>query len=386
MTHRAPSPACVIIGPTLPYRGGIAQETTLLYEELKKKYTTHFISFSRQYPAWLFPGKSDKDPSCPDYRNDHVEYILDSVNPISWISTAHRVVKYAPKLLIMPWWVAFWVPQFLTIALYVKLFSSTRIMFVCHNVIEHESSWLKKFLTTIVLRRGRYFLVHSSRDESNLKKILPKAEIKKHYLPFNHIQIERYPIIPRDEAKRTLHIDNRESILFFGFVRRYKGLTHLLQAMPLILQKKPRAVLLIAGEFWHDKPDYIDLIHQLQLDHAVRIVDDYIPNADIARYFSAADVVVAPYESATGSGVLAMAYGYTRSVVASRTGSFAELVDHGKTGYLVEPGNTSELADAVLHALCDRTFEQLENNIEGIRASLSWEHLANTIEPWFNNT
>ena len=164
-----------LLGPTYPFRGGISHYTTLLYRHLSKRHDTLFVSFVRQYPKWLFPGKTDIDPSKEHIQEQDVHKILDSMNPFTWCKAAKRIIKYDPDLVIIPWWVSFWAPQFLTISFLVKIFTDSRILFLCHNVVEHESKWMDKVLTGFVLRKGDLFIVHSAEDHDNLKEIVSDA-------------------------------------------------------------------------------------------------------------------------------------------------------------------------------------------------------------------
>jgi len=167
-----------LLGPTYPFRGGIAHYTTLLYKRLKKKHDIVFYSFKRQYPAFLFPGKTDKD--CSDFilKDDSIIPILDSLNPFSWLLVALKIIKYNPAMTIIPWWVIFWTPQFFTIIFFLKIFSKIKILFICHNVVEHEASFIKVLLSKAVLSKGDYYIVHSSEEKENLIKLIGNKPIK----------------------------------------------------------------------------------------------------------------------------------------------------------------------------------------------------------------
>ena len=178
------------------------------------------------------------------------------MNPLSWIKVACKIINSRQDLLIIPWWVSFWAPQFSIISLFVKKFSKTKILFLCHNVIEHESKWYDKLLTRTVLGKGDYFIVHSDEDKNNLLKMLPNATVSKAFLPtFDCFNFSNHD--PREIRKQYNLKDN--VLLFFGFVREYKGLKYLLEAMPAVLSEI-KAGLLVVGEFWNDKQDYIKLL------------------------------------------------------------------------------------------------------------------------------
>jgi glycosyltransferase involved in cell wall biosynthesis len=172
-----------VIGPSYPFKGGIAHYTTLLYKELKKYHDVKFLSFKRQYPAWLYPGGSDKDESNKALGDDSVIQMLDSLNPITWIKVFFEVKKYSPDLVIFPWWVAFWAPQFGMISWLIKKFTESRVLFICHNVNEHEDNKISRMLTKYVLKKGDYFVVHSDDDLNNLRNMIKNPRVVKSFHP-----------------------------------------------------------------------------------------------------------------------------------------------------------------------------------------------------------
>ena len=222
-----------LIGTTYPFRGGISHYTTLLYRHLKKEHDVRFFAFKRQYPKWLFPGETDKDSSCNPIREDGVKNVLDSLNPITWLKVFLLTRRVKPELVIFPWWVSFWTPQFWTIITLIKMFTRAQILFICHNVVEHESKTIDKISTRFVLRKGDYFIVHSKEDLENLKKMLPDIDVKQSFHPT--YEVFQSELISKEEARRRLSIKGN-TILFFGFVRPYKGLNYLIEAMPMIIE------------------------------------------------------------------------------------------------------------------------------------------------------
>ena len=362
-----------LIGPSYPFRGGIPHYTTLLFGALKKRYQTRFFSFTRQYPKWLFPGKNDRDPSRAPIRDEDVEPILDSLNPLTWVKTAAKVNQFAPDLLILPWWIAFWVPQFWTILKCVTR-SRTKILFICHNVVSHESRWYYRVGTRLVLKQGDFFVVHSEEERQHLFVLLPGAKVVKAFHPTYEVF---HSGISKAEARQRLGVSG-DVLLFFGFVRPYKGLMTLLEAMPKILERRP-VTLLVVGEFWEDKDRYLQRMADLKLSEHIRIVNEYVPDEDVGFYFAASDLVVLPYVSVTGSGIVQVAFGCERPVVATGVGCLPEVVADGETGYVVPPEDPDSLADAVLRFLeGDR-----EKFIQAIREHFkrfSWEQMVGAIE------
>lgn len=365
-----------LIGPTYPFRGGIAHYTTLLYRHLKNRHEVRFFAFERQYPGWLFPGKSDRDPSLAPILEPGAERTIDSMNPATWLRTAREIVRSRCDTVILPWWVSFWAPQFLTIVVYVKKHSNAKILFICHNVVAHESKAYDRLLTRWVLKSGDGYLVHSSEDENNLRVILRDSRICRRFHPtydaFDSI------VIGDTSCRVALGVTGKV-LLFFGFVREYKGLKYLLAAMPKILAEIS-VTLLVVGEFWKDKDVYIKMIEEMGIERQVRIVDQYVPNEDVGRYFCAADLVVQPYVSATGSGVVQMAFGFNKPVVATAVGSLSEIVEDGETGFVVPPEDSSVISEAVIQFFKDEKASIFKNNIQNSRDRFSWDNLVDGLE------
>ena len=366
-----------LIGPSYPFRGGLSHYTTLLFKNLKKKHRTNFYSFKRQYPKFLFPGKTDKDYSDLTLKDDDTQPMLDSMNPFTWIRVACKIIKDKPDIIIIPWWVVFWAPHFLTIIIILKLFSNTKILFICHNVVEHESGLLKKLLSKMVLARGDFFIVHSNEEKERLKNLIGNRNIKETFHPtYKEFNSEE---ITKEKAKENIGIDDERVILFFGFVREYKGLKYLLKAMPNVL-KAVKVKLLIAGEFWDDKQNYIDLISKLDINANVKIIDEYIPNEEIPSYFYASDIVILPYTSVTGSGLVQLAYGFNKPVVVSNIGALSQIVIDKKTGFLVKPEDSQGIADSIIDYYHNYNEDEVAENIRKENYRFSWDLLINKIE------
>jgi glycosyltransferase involved in cell wall biosynthesis len=364
-----------LIGPSYPFRGGLAHYTTLLYRHLRKRHQVSFYAFKRQYPKWLFPGKTDRDTSEAPLQESEVQNILDSINPLTWLYTCRQITQNSPELVIMPWWTSFWTPHFWIITTLIKRFSSAKILFICHNVVDHEAHIFSRICSRIALRNGDYFIVHSQSDGKRLSTLMPSALITHAFHPLYDFFSSRMLAPTEAKAKLGLH---GETILFFGFIRSYKGLEDLLHALPLILRHR-RITLLIVGEFWEGKKAAVELIQALNIEEAVQVIDRYVPNEEVGLYFSAADLVVLPYVSGTGSGIVQIAYGLERPVVATRVGSLPEVVEDGRTGYLVNPRDPKALADAVIRFFVEDKKNEFVKNIQCMKARFSWEHLVDTI-------
>ena len=365
-----------LIGPTYPYRGGIAHYTTLLCRALRINHDVKFISFTRQYPRILFPGQSDKDTSREPLKIDNVDYILDSMNPLTWVKVFQNINAYKPDKIIIPWWVAFWTPQFWSIVSLVKRHIQSEVVFICHNVVEHESHRIKKMATKAVLSKADRIITHSKEDTLKLKNLLGNGinAITAFHPTYTDLSDRRYT---KEQARDKLGLTGNV-LLFFGFVRQYKGLDVLLDALPIVLKER-NITLLVVGEFWSDKQSYLDKIGRNGTSANVTIVDEYVPNEEIGIYFAASDLVVQPYISASGSGICQIAYGFDRPVIATNVGSLSEVVCDGVNGRLVELGNPRSLAQAILESLEPDTLSNFNMNAKNTKEAFSWERVAKII-------
>lgn len=366
---------CTLIGPTYPYRGGISHYVTLLCEHLRQKHDVQFLSFKSQYPSFLFPGKTDKDPSSQPLRTD-CDYLIAPLAPWTWFKAFWAIRRSQPELVILQWWVPYWAPTFASITFLVRRFTSSKILFICHNVVPHEGKKFDRLLAKLTLGQGHYFIVHSERDLSDLRMLLPQANVQKVALPSNRALAQGRMAKPEARAKLGLECN---VILFFGFVRQYKGLVYLLRAMPKVLRRMD-IHLLIVGEFWDDIASYAELIHELGLCHSVTVVNRYIPNEELGLYFSAADVVVLPYVDATQSAVIPLAYAFERPVITTTVGGLPDVVFGGETGILVPPGDSEALAQAIMRFFLSEPDQEWADAIARYRHKFSWERLVEAVE------
>ena len=355
-----------LIAPIPPFRGGIAKYGYSLAQVLEKRHDLLLLSYSRQYPKLLFGSKSQLDPDVDSSgikaQFSRLSFELDSANPLSWLKTSRRIASFQPDLVILPWWVVYWAPMYLFLLRSFKR-KGIRVVFLCINVFEHEDSGLKKFLSKLVLRRADSMIVHSEQEKREILAFHPRASVRKHLLPLFH-----YAPCPSAPEQGKLRL------LFFGFVRPYKGLDTLLRAIALL--KGRDITLQIAGEFWKDKERYLELIARLGIADQVQIVDRYLPDSEMSRYFAWADLVVLPYRSTRTSGIIATAYGYGRPVLATDIGGFHEVVEDGSTGKLVPADDPAAFAAGIEWFLDNRDID-FGNNIARLASrKMSWESLA----------
>jgi glycosyltransferase involved in cell wall biosynthesis len=372
-----------VVGPTYPYRGGIAHYTTLLVRQLRLAgHQAPLYSFTRQYPRWLFPGKTDRDPSATPLRVD-CEYILDPINPISWLRLFRRVRADNPDLLILQWWVPYWTPCLTTLGGLIKRHTNIKIAFICHNVIPHEGGGvLDRRLVLTALRRGDALIVHSEQDRYRLLALLPKANVVKAAIPtYEPLARQATSTYGRD-LRRELHVPEGEPVLlFFGFVRPYKGLEYLIQALPRIRERLP-AHLVVAGEFWSSREFYERFAREFGVEQHITFVDRYLPDEELGPYFELADLVVLPYVSATQSAVAQLAFGFNKPVITTRVGGLAEVVHEGVNGLLVPPQDDAAIADAVVRFFTTDVGARIRARLAagGPSDTYSWEDLVRTIE------
>lgn len=365
----------VLIGPVYPYKGGISHYTGLMYRALEKKYDVTMLSFKLQYPKFMFK-KEQKDFENTSFKIDNTGFLINTINPFNWIKTAYRIKKANPDLIIFQWWHPYFAPCYWTIT---KLLKRIKVLFICHNVYPHERFPMDHFLTNNVLKNGNYFIVQSNLDAKDLTNAVSNPDFKQTVHPtYNAF---KFLDIPSEEARKILKIDkNKKVILFFGFVRQYKGLKHLINALPLIVDHGIDLEVLIVGDFGDDKQEYINLITSNQVEGNIRIYDGYIPDKEVEKFFSATNVVVLPYESATQSGIVQIAYAFNKPVIVSDVGGLPDVVVDGKTGYIVQNKNPKKLAGAIIKYFDENKELEFSKNVSKEADKYSWDRMVETIE------
>jgi glycosyltransferase involved in cell wall biosynthesis len=359
-----------LIAPIPPFRGGIPKYCYSLAQELEKRHELLLLSYRRQYPELLYGNRPQQD-SAVDRKTiteefSNLSYNLDSVRIDSWFEAARRIDAFAPDVVILPWWVTYWAPQYVWLMRHFRK-RGIKCLLLCINVYEHEDSFFKKILTRFVLRRADLMIVHSSLEQADLKAINSRATIRTHLLP-----LFRYDSPPLLRSGNTLRL------LFFGFVRPYKGLDVLLRAVALVADLDVK--LNVVGEFWQGSEEYLNLIQELNISGRVEIVDRYVPDEEMAVYFVESDLVVLPYLTSRTSGVIATAYGFCKPVLATDVGGFHEVVRDGFTGKIVPPGDPQAIADGI-RWFCDNRQVDFEENIALFaEQQMSWRSLVDTVE------
>lgn len=361
-----PPARLVVIGPLPPFRSGIAQHTAMMCQALAAQTDLVAISFKRQYPQWLFPGQSDRDPDAVPPDGIEAHYVIDPLNPFTWRRAVRLLRRHRPDRVVIVWWTVFWAPCFGYLAwicrrqgLHVRLF--------CHNAVEHETSWWRALLTRAVMRRASSFVVHTGADQANILRDLPHADIA----------VRPHPIYSQFPAPGTVGRRRRGlELLFFGLVRPYKGLDVLIEAMGRL--RGSDVFLTIAGEFWSGREEIERRIEALGIEDQIELIPRYVSDAEAADLFARADVVVLPYRSATGSGVVALAYHYGKPVIATRVGGLPDVIVDGETGVLVPPGRPEALVEAI-SALPAERAQAMAPAIRDLTAEMTWDNLARVV-------
>ena len=348
----------IIIGPAHPLRGG---GMSTFNERLAKgfQYNGHNVTiytFSLQYPGFLFPGTSQlSEEPAPEGLN--IKVVINSINPFNWIKVGRKIEKENPDLIIVRYWLPFMGPCFGTILRIAKRNRHSKVVCIADNVIPHEKRFGDIAFTKYFVKPVDAFITMSRKVMNDLKKFNTTKSVKLIPHPLYDNFGEK---VSKEEARQYLKIDSSASIiLFFGFIRKYKGLDILLDAMKLIKDqvsgiKDP--VLLIAGEFYDDRKIYDDQIARLGLDDSLILKTSFIKNSEVKYYFCAADVVIQPYRNATQSGVTPLAYHFEVPMIVTNVGGLPDLVPHGKVGLVTEPTAES------LAASITEYFEKGENH------------------------
>lgn len=364
----------VLIGPVYPYKGGIAHYTSLLCKALREEHNVTMLSYKLQYPKLLFK-KEQKDFANDSFKVENTQYWLNTANPFNWLKTAIQINKLKPEVLLIQWWHPYFAPcyYFLT-----RLCKKTKIIFTCHNVFPHERFPMDRMLAKLVLKSGDGFIVHSKADGEELLSVKKDAN----YIVTPHPTYNAFRLkgMSKEEARDLLGISKETPmLLFFGFVRKYKGLSYLLEAMPQILSKIPETQLWVVGDFGEDREEYVQLIRERGIEDNIRLVEGYIPDKEVEKYFAASDLVVLPYVSATQSGIIQIAYGFEKPVIATMVGGLPDVVKDGSTGYLVPAGNSQAIAEKVVRFFTKDKDIDWDCNIRENEVEFSWETMAGKI-------
>ncbi|MBM4176851.1 MAG: glycosyltransferase [Ignavibacteria bacterium] len=374
-----------IVGPAYPYRGGNALFVAHLYSALSETYDVQVINFTKLYPKLFFPGTRQEDVSQVGIKTHPSERIIDSTNPFTWFKAVRKIKSLNPDLIAFIWYNPFFGMAFNVISGRLKKYFHGKVLFIAENIISHEARFIDSFLTKIALRHADKFLVLSEIVEKGIKELYPGKNVFRSSLPiYDCYQFDS--LITKTDARKKIELPtDKNVILFFGYIRAYKGLMYLIEAMPNVLKFDPDAMLLVVGEFYEEKEKYFDAVKSLGLGRNVKFVAEFVPNEDVGLYYTASDLVVLPYKSATQSGILNIAYGFKRPVVVTNVGGLPELVEEGKTGFIVEANNPNTIAEGIIKYFSSKDKSKFEKNIEEFVQKSGFKSIEAVFEKIFNS-
>lgn len=363
----------VFLSVFYPFRGGIAQFSSALLKALKeRKIKVKALNFKRQYPKILFPGKTQVVEKTDDVEAYHTEQIIDSINPITYLQAYKFVNKQKAEVLLVNYWMTFFAYCQGFIAKKAKVEKKIAIL---HNLIPHEKRFYDNFVNRYFLKQFDAFVVMSEQVKTDLLSM--KADAK-------FIQLEHPNYVHFGEksdkliARNALNIpQDKKVVLFFGLIRKYKGLDVLLEAFAAL---NDDYLLLVAGECYDDFSIYQDLIDKHELKEKVQIHNEYISDKMVATFFSSSDLCVLPYKSATQSGIVAVANHFEVPLIATNVGNFPQSIKHEKEGLIVEKSSAKQLASSIQRFFDENRAQNFILNIQQKNQKLSWDFFAQELE------
>jgi len=372
-----------LIGTAYPFRGGLAAFNERMAKEFADVGNSVDIeTFTVQYPNILFPGKTQfADWEKP--KDLTITRSVNSVNPFNWLKTGRRIKREKPDFVIVKYWIPFIAPSLGTIARIIRKNKHTKVICVADNIIPHEKRIGDKMLTTYFMNSIDGIVPMSKSVENDIYKFRKDIPVKLHPHPlFDNFG----EILERNSALKNIGLDPQfRYILFFGFIRDYKGLDWLLEAFADNRLRKFPVKLIVAGEFYSDSKPYHELIEKLNLSEHIILKTDFIADDEVKNYFCAADLVAQPYKSATQSGVTQIGYHFNKPMLVTNVGGLSEIIPDGKIGYVTNPDPKS-IANALIDFFENERKEQFVENIKKEKQKFSWSGMISTILEVYNKT
>jgi glycosyltransferase involved in cell wall biosynthesis len=366
----------IIIGPAYPLRGGLSTFDERLAREFQNQGDKATIyTFSLQYPNFLFPGKTQYSDDSPPTDLD-IKVAINSVNPFNWVKIGREIAALKPDMIVCRFWLPFMGPCFGTILRFVRRNQHTKIVGLTDNVIPHEKRFGDKMFANYFIQSCDAYMVMSRSVEKDLRQFTNSQRIKYIEHPIYDTYGEK---VSRSLALSTLQLsDKKRYILFFGFIRAYKGLDLLLEAMSIEKVRQTGVQLIVAGEFYEDATIYQSIISEKKMGESVILHTDYIPTDKVKYYFGAADLIVQPYKTATQSGISLVAYHFEKPMVVSNVGGLPEIVPHGKAGYVVEP-NAQAVGAAIVDFYEKERYDDFTATLLERKKEFSWAKVTETL-------
>ncbi|MBP9991052.1 MAG: glycosyltransferase [Bacteroidales bacterium] len=367
----------IVLGTAHPYRGGLAAfNERLAHQFVEEGHEVEMITFTLQYPGFLFPGKT-QFTDAPAPKSLSISRKVNSCNPFNWLKVGKTIRKKNPDLVIFAYWMSFFAPCYGTIARQIRKNHHTKCIGLIHNMIPHEPNILDKLFPGYFVGAMDGFTALSDSVVHDIEKFDHKATPKR-FSP--HPIYDHYgALIPKNEAIQLLQLDpNFKYVLFFGFIRGYKGLDLLLEAFADRRLQDLGVKLVVAGEFYGSPKPYMDQIDSLKIADRVVLKTDYIPDEEVNRYFRACDIVAQPYKSATQSGVTQIAFHFEKPMLVTNVGGLPEIVPNGKIGYVVEP-YALQIADALVAYYQEDKETTFIENVKEEKKKYAWDKMTATI-------
>jgi D-inositol-3-phosphate glycosyltransferase len=370
-----------IVGPAHPLRGGPAQFNENLCRQLNLAgHRAEIISYSLQYPNFLFPGTSQFETAANAPTDIRIHTLINTINPFNWIKAALFIRKEKPDFILFRYWLPFFGPCLGTIGRLVR--SKTRVLALTDNIVPHEKRFGDRLFTRYFVKSCNGFIAMSKTVLNDISGFTSNPH--KVYSP--HPMYETYgPKVSSTEARNKLGLPEDEKlVLFFGLIRHYKGLDILLEAMSHPEIKKRKIKLLIAGEFYEDKQPYLDLIKQNGLEEQIILHDHFISNDDVRYYFCACNLVAQTYRNATNSGVTMVGYYYEKPMLVTNVGGLAEIVPNEKCGYVVE-NDVPKISEKIIDYFANNREAEFSTNVVSEKKKYEWTTFINTLLNLYNN-
>lgn len=365
-----------ILGTAFPFKGGLASfNERLAYALQEQGHEVEIVTFTLQYPGFIFPGKTQYSDE-PAPAGLKISRGIHSVNPFNWLQLGSRIRRSKPDLILIKFWLPFMGPAFGTILRKIKKNGHTRVISILDNVIPHEKRpgdipFIRYFLKPV-----DGFLSMSHEVLKDLRQFEPAKPALFSPHPVYDIYGQR---ISKTEARRLLRLpEEGKYILFFGYIRKYKGLDILLEAMADKRLAAEGIQLIVAGEYYGDRDYYESLIERLKIGDRLHLFTDFIPNSEVRSYFSAADCVVQPYRTATQSGISQIAYYFEKPMIVTHVGGLPEIVPDNKVGF-VTPVDPQAIAEAILKFYKENKEQEFSKNLQEEKKKYSWEHFTANI-------
>ncbi len=382
----------IVLGTSWPYRGGLATFNERLARQFASEgHEVEIWTFTLQYPSFLFPGKTQ-------YTNEKapedlvIRRKLNSCNPFNWLRVGREIRYAAPDMLICCYWMSFFAPAYGLISRIAKKNGKTRCIALVHNMIPHEPSLLDKLFAPYFVKSQDGFVALSDSVVHDIEKVEQKISNQQSPITNRPKVSSPHPIydhygerMTKKEACKALKLPaGRDYMLFFGLVRAYKGLDMLLEAFALVKKQLPNVRLIIAGEFYESADKYFAQAVRLGIMDEIIIRDEFIPDADLRKYFGVADLIVQPYKTATQSGVTQVAFHFEKPMLVTNVGGLGEIVHDRKMGYACEP-NAQAISEALLDYFTNDRQEEFTKYLQKEKTKYAWSNMTRAFIKILNN-